>query len=86
MAMLALGKWGNARDARLFRDTREQVGRIDDPRVEEAVKDGAIVLRPIRVDIRIVRVPRLASVFRNRSEEYATTEELLWSAVGEEVL
>lgn len=86
MATLTLGKWGNAQGVRLPKDMREQVGMSDGARVEATVKDGAIVLRPIRTNVRIIRVPRLADVFRNRTEEYKTTEELDGPGAGKEAL
>ncbi|RSX50893.1 AbrB/MazE/SpoVT family DNA-binding domain-containing protein [Bifidobacterium callimiconis] len=86
MTTLTLSKWGNAQAVRLPKDMREQVGMTDGSRIEATVKDGAIVLRPIRKNVRIIRVPRLADVFRDRTEEYKAVEELGGSAVGEEAL
>ena len=86
MATLTLSKWGNAQAVRLPKDMREQVGMADGSRVEATVKDGVIVLRPIRTNVRVIRVPRLADVFRNRTEEYKATEELTGPAVGRETL
>ncbi|KAB7789687.1 AbrB/MazE/SpoVT family DNA-binding domain-containing protein [Bifidobacterium leontopitheci] len=86
MTTLTLSKWGNAQGVRLPKDMREQVGMTDGSRVEATVKDGAIVLRPIHTNVRIIRVPRLADVFRNRTEEYKTTEELSGPAIGRETL
>ncbi|MBT1165747.1 AbrB/MazE/SpoVT family DNA-binding domain-containing protein [Bifidobacterium simiarum] len=86
MATLTLSKWGNAQAVRLPKDLREQVGMTDGSRIEATVRDGAIVLRPIHTDVRVIRVPRLADVFRNRTEEYHATEELSGPAVGEEEL
>ncbi|MBT1177879.1 AbrB/MazE/SpoVT family DNA-binding domain-containing protein [Bifidobacterium callimiconis] len=86
MTTLTLSKWGNAQAVRLPKDMREQVGMTDGSRIEATVKDGAIVLRPIRKNVRIIRVPRLADVFRDRAEEYKAVEELDGPAVGEEAL
>lgn len=86
MTTLTLSKWGNAQGVRLPKDMREQVGMADGSRVEATVKDGSIVLRPIRTNVRIIRVPRLADVFRDRTEEYKAAEELDGPAVGEEEL
>lgn len=86
MATLTLSKWGNAQGVRLPKDMREQVGMADGSRIEATVKDGAIVLRPIHTDVRIIRVPRLSDVFRNRTEEYQATEELAGPTTGEEAL
>ncbi|MBT1179874.1 AbrB/MazE/SpoVT family DNA-binding domain-containing protein [Bifidobacterium vespertilionis] len=86
MTTLTLSKWGNAQGVRLPKDMREQVGMPDGSRVEATIENGAIVLRPIRTDVRIIRVPRLADVFRNRTEEYKATEELAGPAVGKEAL
>jgi antitoxin MazE len=86
MATLTLSKWGNAQAVRLPKDMREQVGMADGSRVEATVKDGVIVLRPIRTNVRVIRVPRLADVFRNRTEEYKATEELAGPVVGRETL
>lgn len=86
MTTLTLSRWGNAQGVRLPKDMREQVGMNDGSRIEATVKDGAIVLRPIRTDVRIIRVPRLADVFRGRTEEYKAVEELSGSAVGKEAL
>lgn len=86
MTTLTLSKWGNAQAVRLPKDMREQVGMTDGSRIEATVKDGAIVLRPIRKNVRIIRVPRLADVFRDRTEEYKAVEELDGPAVGEEAL
>lgn len=86
MATLTLSKWGNAQAVRLPKDMREQVGMADGSRVEATIEDGAIVLRPIHTDVRIIRVPRLADVFRSRTEEYRAAEELAGPAVGKEEL
>lgn len=86
MTTLTLGKWGNAQAVRLPKEMREQVGMADGSRIEATVKDGTIVLRPIHTDIRVIRVPRLADVFRERTEEYKTSEELGGPAVGGEAL
>lgn len=86
MTTLTLSKWGNAQGVRLPKDMREQVGMADGSRIEATVKDGSIVLRPIRTNVRVIRVPRLADVFRNRAEEYKDTEELSGPAVGGEAL
>lgn len=86
MATLTLSKWGNAQGVRLPKDMREQVGMADGSRIEATIKDGAIVLRPIHDNVRVIRVPRLADVFRNRTEEYQTGEELAGPTVGGEEL
>lgn len=86
MATLTLSKWGNAQGVRLPKDMREQVGMADGSRIEATVKDGAIVLRPIHANVRIIRVPRLADVFRDRTEEYKAAEELDGPTVGKEAL
>lgn len=86
MTTLTLSKWGNAQGVRLPKDMREQVGMPDGSRIEATIEDGAIVLRPIRTNVRIIRVPRLADVFRNRSEEYKAEEELGGPTIGKEEL
>lgn len=86
MVTLTLSKWGNAQGVRLPKDMREQVGMTDGSRVEATVKDGAIMLRPIHTNVRIIRVPRLSDVFCNRAKEYKVTEELAGPTVGEETL
>ena len=86
MTTLTLSKWGNAQGVRLPKELREQVGMADGARLEATVKDGAIVLRPIHEKTRVIRVPRLADVFRGRKEEYKTIEELGGPSVGEEEL
>ncbi|KFI64205.1 AbrB/MazE/SpoVT family DNA-binding domain-containing protein [Bifidobacterium cuniculi] len=86
MTTLTLSKWGNAQGVRLPKELREQVGMADGSRLEATVKDGAIVLRPLHDKTRVIHVPRLSDVFRERQGEYKAVEELGGPSVGEEEL
>ncbi|MBT1162964.1 AbrB/MazE/SpoVT family DNA-binding domain-containing protein [Bifidobacterium sp. SO1] len=86
MTTLTLSKWGNAQGVRLPKELREQVGMADGSQIEATIKDGTIVLRPIHPNIRVIHVPRLADLFRNRTEPYKAAEELSGPPVGKEVL
>lgn len=86
MTTLTLAKWGNAQAIRIPKDMREQVGMADGSRVEATVKDGAIVLHPIHDNIRIIHVPRLATLFHGRTKERQTTEDPFGDPVGMEAL
>lgn len=86
MTTLTLGKWGNAQGVRIPKDLREQVGMTDGCRVDASVRDGGILLRPIHDAVRVIQVPRLSNVFRDRTEEYQATEDPFGTPEGDELL
>lgn len=86
MTTLTLSKWGNAQAVRLPKEMREQVGMVDGCRVEATVRDGAIVLRPVRDRVRVIQVPRLSDMFRGQSGEHRVEEDPFGSPVGGELI
>ena len=86
MTTLTLSKWGNAQGLRIPKDLREQVGMTDGCQVDASVQDGAIVLKPIHSAVRVIKVPRLSEVFKNRTAEYHSAEDPFGVPMGDEQL
>ena len=86
MTTLTLSKWGNAQGIRIQKDLREQVGMNDGCQVDASVHNGSIVLKPIRNGVRVIQVPRLSEVFKNRGAEYRADEDPFGAPMGDEQL
>ena len=82
MTTLTLSKWGNAQGVRI----PEQVGMTDGCQIDASVQDGGIMLKPIHDAVRVIQVPRLSNVFKNRTTEYQAEEDPFGAPKGDELL
>ena len=86
MTTLTLSKWGNAQGVRIPKDLREQVGMTDGCQIDASVQDGGIMLKPIHDAVRVIQVPRLSNVFKDRTTEYQAEEDPFGTPKGDELL
>ena len=86
MTILTLSKRDNAQGVRIPKDLREQMGMTDGCRIEASVHNSSIVLKPIHDAMRVIQVPRLSNVFKDRKTEYKATEDPFGAPSGDELL